>query len=430
MNVSYGPQDADRQIVYVKDTGKFYIKIDIGEVSYLMEAPEGLTIYDLIDDPDGELSRLQIDDESNGILAAQAAGLLVQFETEEDFDGAIYEGDLRESIYIDTDITAISKDIIGYVDDDGNFVKGQGMDWIQDFLDKVELTQNDAPWWNDEKYIDAVVASLIENGEQGYNDFITYGITETGQSHSEFLKSLGYDPRTYDAWAEFSQDEDSFNQTKEDYKMRLQADVEAKGGTLSESALDYAANEIAWGRWSLAKGTQQVLKAIDEYSYGDLDAGFAGVIGGEGFAKTNIQEDTVRTLIDEWLPEELKSEYEAKIGEYAGKIRNNPSFKASLIEQMKQERFELYPQYDKNLRWGTITKGKIGKASNIWGIDAANISATDPTIQKILTDNNPETEGEILRTAGIERNYAGTMSDYNRSLTNAFGSGIVRIKDN
>ena len=52
------------------------------------------------------------------------------------------------------------------------------------------------------------------------------------------------------------------------------------------------------------------------------------------------------------------------------------------------------------------------------------------TIQKILTDNNPETEGEILRTAGIERNYAGTMSDYNRSLTNAFGSGIVRIKDN
>ena len=94
--------------------------------------------------------------------------------------------------------------------------------------------------------------------------------------------------------------------------MRLQADVEAKGGTLSESALDYAANEVAWGRWSLAKGTQQVLKAIDEYSYGDLEAGFAGVIGGEGFAKTNIHEDTVRTLIDEWLPEELKSEYEAK----------------------------------------------------------------------------------------------------------------------
>ena len=72
MNVKHGPQDADRQIVYVKDTGKFYIKIDIGDVSYLMEAPEGLTIYDLIDDPDGELGRLQIDDESNGIIAAQA----------------------------------------------------------------------------------------------------------------------------------------------------------------------------------------------------------------------------------------------------------------------------------------------------------------------------------------------------------------------
>ncbi len=429
MNIKHAPPGSESSLVYVKDTGKFYIRVDIGEVSYLMEAPEGMTIHDLIDDPDNLLGRIQLEDD-NPILQAQDIGILQQFETEEDFDGAIYEGDLRESIYLDTSITNISKEVIGYWQDSETFVEGSGINWIQDTLTQIEQLSKDAPWWNDPAYIDRVVGALLENGEQGYNDFITYGITETGQSHSEFLKSLGYDPRTYDAWAEFSKDEDSFNQTKEDYKMRLQADVEAKGGTLSESALDYAANEVAWGRWSLAKGTQQVLKAIDEYSYGDLEAGFAGVIGGEGFAKTNIHEDTVRTLIDEWLPEELKSEYEAKIGEYAGKIRNNPSFKASLIEQMKQERFELYPQYDKNLRWGTITKGKIGKASNIWGIDAANISATDPTIQKILTDNNPEKEGEILRTAGIERNYAGTMSDYNRSLTNAFGSGIVRIKDN
>jgi len=429
MNIKNAPKGSDSSIVYVQETGRFYIRVDIGDVSYLFETPEGTTIYDLVDDPNGELGRIQLDDEANGILAAQSLGILQQFGSEEDFDGAIYEGDLRESIFIDTSITNISKEIIGYFENDGTWVEGQGMDWIQDTLTGIEQTSNDAPWWDDPAYVDAVVASLIENGEQGYNDFITYGITETGQSHSEFLKSLGYNPAEWDAWKEFSQDEDAFLSSKDDYKMRLQADVEAKGGTLSESALDYAANEVAWGRWSLAKATQQVLKAIDEYSYGDLDAGFAGVIGGEGFAKTNIEEDTVRTLIDEWLPEELKSEYEGKVAEYAGQIRNNPSFKATLIEQMKQERFELYPQYDKNLRWGTITKGKIGKASRIWGIDTANISATDPTIQKLLQDNNPDMEDEILRTEGIERAYAGTLSDYNRSLTNAFGSGVVRIKD-
>ena len=169
MNIKNAPKGSDSSIVYVQETGRFYIRVDIGDVSYLFETPEGTTIYDLVDDPNGELGRIQLDDEANGILAAQSLGILQQFGSEEDFDGAIYEGDLRESIFIDTSITNISKEIIGYFENDGTWVEGQGMDWIQDTLTGIEQTSNDAPWWDDPAYVDAVVASLIENGEQGYN---------------------------------------------------------------------------------------------------------------------------------------------------------------------------------------------------------------------------------------------------------------------
>ena len=75
MNIKNAPKGSDSSIVYVQETGRFYIRVDIGDVSYLFETPEGTTIYDLVDDPNGELGRIQLDDEANGILAAQSLGL-------------------------------------------------------------------------------------------------------------------------------------------------------------------------------------------------------------------------------------------------------------------------------------------------------------------------------------------------------------------
>ena len=93
---------------------------------------------------------------------------------------------------------------------------------------------------------------------------------------------------------------------------------------------------------------------------------------------------------------------------------------------MKAERFALYPQYDKNLSWANIVAGKKSAAASIWGIDVANIKSDDTTILKLLKDNDPDKEGEILRQEGFKRNYGGVMKDFNRALGNAFGTGVVK----
>ena len=47
-------------------------------------------------------------------------------------------------------------------------------------------------------------------------------------------------------------------------------------------------------------------------------------------------------------------------------------------------------------------------------------------VLQILGENKPENEAELLRKAGLERGYAGTMADLNRAMVGSFGSGIVK----
>lgn len=427
--LKYG-NDLNGTLVYVAETGKYYIRVDVGDVSYLFDVPDNTDLNQLVEGSLdstvdwGEGQDLAIENQIRWDLKNK--GQLETFQTEDEFDNAILSGDLRESLYVDASITNIAIEIVGGVDAQGNVIEGQGIDWLTDFIDQVEQTSLDAPWWNDPAYIDEVAKAALKWGAAGYENFKALGSFETGESHNDILKRLGYDPRTFDAWTEYSQDKDSFNAKVADYKLQIEKIATQKGGSLSDAAINYAANEWAWGRWSSGKTQAQVEKAIDEYALGDLDAGFAGVIGGEGFAKTTVDEDKIRTLIDTYVPQELKGAYEDKIAEHAGKSRNNPAYLAQLEEEMKAERFALYPQYDKNLSWSNIVAGKKSLAASIWGIDVANIKSDDPTILKLLKDNDPDKEGEILRQEGFKRNYGGVMKDFNRALGNAFGTGVVK----
>mgnify|MGYP003132366098 FL=1 len=93
---------------------------------------------------------------------------------------------------------------------------------------------------------------------------------------------------------------------------------------------------------------------------------------------------------------------------------------------MKSERHALYPQYDKNLAWSSIVSGKKSAAARIWDVDINTIKSDDPIILKLLGENKPENEAEILRGEGFQRGYSGVIRNYNNALTNAFGTGVVK----
>ena len=429
--IGYGPEGTT--LVYVEETGKYYFRVDAGDVSYLFDVPEGIglsqiTGYTPVTKDVGFEEPI-----SNNIAEGQfrqelkRQGKLQSFKTEEEFDGAILEGDLRDFVYVDSSISNIAVDIMGVgTDGEEGYIPAMGTDAITSFLDLVKSTAVDAPWWSDPDYIDEVGKAYIKWGDNGYELFKTYGSTESGESHADILKKLGYDASTFDAWQEYSQDEDAFYGKVNDYKTRLNEIVNAKGGTLTDEALTYAAEQWAWGRWSASKAATQVTKAVDEFAFGELDTGFSSTLQGEGFTKTTIGEGQVRDLMNTWLPESMHADYEAKLSEYAGQIRRNPSFKQQLIEQMKSDRYAMFPQYDKNVAWSRILAGKKSGASRVWGIDANNIKSDDPVLLQILGENKPENEAELLRKAGLERGYAGTMADLNRAMVGSFGSGIVK----
>ena len=93
---------------------------------------------------------------------------------------------------------------------------------------------------------------------------------------------------------------------------------------------------------------------------------------------------------------------------------------------MKDDRFALYPQYDRKLSFSNILAGKKSSASQVWGIDMNNIKSDDPIILKMIQENNPSGEAEMLRNAGIDRGYAAVLADLNRAMTSSFGTGVIR----
>tara|TARA_R100000808_G_C2155005_1_gene166608 strand:+ start:10252 stop:11589 length:1338 start_codon:yes stop_codon:yes gene_type:complete len=433
--VTYGPEGTT--LVWVEETGKYYLRVDVGDISYLFDTPEGLGLSEITDYDPRDYSGRDIDSgaaedmaQREYILELANSGQLEIFETEEEFEGATLGGDERAFLYVDTSITNIASDIMGRGDEgDEDYVKGQGIDAITQFLGLLEKKMTENPKWGNDAYLDAIGRAYIEYGDLYANPedaLKALGISETGQTYNEFIKSIGLDPLELDAWDEFDKNPDTFYQKVEDYKLELQRTVEGKGGSLSDEALTYAAEEWAWGRWSASKAKNQVIKAVDPYAYGEKDPGFAGVIGGEGFAKTTLYEHEVQELIDTWLPTSLHKKYEEKISEYAGKIRKNPNFKNELIEEMKDDRFALYPQYDRKLSFSNILAGKKSSASQVWGIDMNNIKSDDPIILKMIQENNPSGEAEMLRNAGIDRGYAAVLADLNRAMTSSFGTGVIR----
>ena len=259
----------------------------------------------------------------------------------------------------------------------------------------------------------------MKHGENG----LTYWKAST---HKQWLKENGYDPRTVDAWQEYTDSTDSFNDKIANYKEQLRDIVQSKGGTLSEEALEYAATEWAWGRWSAEKASNQVKLGVDSSEGGTQDATFGTVLQGEGNIETVLQEDTVRADLENWLPSTLIENGDYNIKELAGKYRTINGFRESFIEELKDDRFAMYSGYDREISWKRITQGKKAVAAQVWGIDIANIKDSDAAIVHMLTKNEPDKEAEYLRGIGLERGYQGTLTDMAKDYASSYGTGIVQ----
>lgn len=410
--------DEGSYLVYVEETGELFIAYDEGDYSLLFETNNSLaslTYFNEITKPTTREIEAGIEvthtpnkelQEKSYIQQLANKGLAMIIDTKENFYNAKGIGDLQEFVFVDYDYSQLDLAIDSH-----------GSKAISRFVKKLEDKANNAPWWKDAAYRNEAAQWYKKYGSEGYQLWLD-------TTHDIWLEQNGYDPRTYEAWKEYSKSETKWNDKLSDYKTQLEEYVNAKGGELSNEALEYAANEWAWGRWDAAKARRQVEKAVDPGEQGVLDSGFMSFLDGTEVTETTLKESEVQADLDAYLPKDLQGIHNVK--EIARKYRNDPSFRMMFIEDLKNERYAVYPQYDKNISWSSIVGGKKAMASQIWGIRTENIKDNDTAIIQLLMDNDPSKAQETLRQVGLERGYAKPMSDFANAFASSYGTGVVR----
>lgn len=405
-------------LIYIEETGELYIGYDVGDYSLVFETSnslQGLTYFQPQTDTQTRNIEGQVDVTATPSKSAQEKSYINQLvsmgkaqiiETKNDFYTAKGVGDLQDFVFVDYAYSQLD-----------SAIKEYGANALANFTKKLEAKATNAPWWQDSAYRTEAANWYRKYGSEGYQLWLD-------TTHDKWLEDNGYDSRTFDAWREYSKSESKWNDKIANYKTQLESIVASKGGELSDAALEYAANEWAWGRWDALKAQTQVKKAVDDGEEGILDVGFASFLADTDVIKTTLQEKEVQDDLNTYLPSDMHNMYVIK--DIAKEYRNNPAYRNSFIEQLKDDRFTKYSQYDRNTPWNRILAGKKSSAASVWGLDISNIKDNDPIIIQMLSENAPDKELQLLRQAGMDRGYDKVMTEFAKSIASVYGTGVVR----
>ena len=279
--------------------------------------------------------------------------------------------------------------------------------------------------WKDEEYL-AQIAILTQQLDGDMDAAVTYFANT--EEYGNILKRLpnsqggiGISQDEIDAEEMIKTDFVGFQNLKKENIAYINGLVAKSGGDIPPTGVEYLADLMTKGIMSQQEVIRQVSGATDDYSpYKDtLNAGFLDAIAGKG-TKTNAGMDGVQELLNKYLPSYLHDTFD--IAAEAGKIRNDPNYQSVFEDTLKDQRFALYPMYDKNVNWNFIVASKKQVAKNVLGVE---LKENDPALDSIIRMNDTSKEQEYLRNIGLERDYQKTKNDLQKAMMGAFGSGVV-----
>jgi hypothetical protein len=114
---------------------------------------------------------------------------------------------------------------------------------------------------------------------------------------------------------------------------------------------------------------------------------------------------------------------DTELSQKAGRLRNDPDYEASLIDQLKNNRLALFPKYtnpelsyeDIVTPWRNLTTSILGEAAD----------ETQSWWQDMVATNDFTTGSATLRTKGLEMGNNQVTIEATEALQRALGDGSV-----
>jgi len=340
-----------------------------------------------------------------GILTKDAPYEINMMLTEEQIDGFVYGGN--------------TADLPG-----NDPTTGRAPHPFTSFVENVSTQAQIAPWILDIDSVKLLAEAALEGREVTEAE---WRMTNWYQTHSEAEREW---QRLYYA------DPTTAQNTVNDYKIQVSRALQAAGVTggfdpetgMERAVPDALAGWIAskWvsGQWTESYTTEQLALFADPFRSGvrDVELGnYIATAGVDGLERTAEQEDRVRQLYTQWLGPVFGKLTDQEVAQKAGRIRNDPDFEQALIEQLKNNRLALFPQYtNPELTYNDIATPWRNLTTSVWGKSA---DETQSWWQDMVATNNFTEGAATLRSKGLEQNVDQVTIEATEALQKALGQG-------
>jgi len=384
--------------------GALLVKTDADKLYLMYEVPgqgtlfQGRPIWIFYEVKDNDLYEA-------GILTPGAPYEINMMLTEEQIDGFVYGGNTADL--------------------PGNDPRtGRAPHPFTSFVENVSTQAQIAPWILDIDSVKLLAEAALEGREVTEAE---WRMTNWYQTHSESEREW---QRLYYA------DPTTAQNTVNDYKIQVSRALQAAGVTggfdpetgMERAVPDALAGWIAskWvsGQWTESYTTEQLALFADPFRSGvrDVELGnYIATAGVDGLERTAEQEDRVRQLYTQWLGPVFGKLTDQEVAQKAGRIRNDPDFEQALIEQLKNNRLALFPQYtNPELTYNDIATPWRNLTTSVWGKSA---DETQSWWQDMVATNNFTEGAATLRSKGLEQNVDQVTIEATEALQKALGQG-------
>ena len=298
---------------------------------------------------------------------------------------------------------------------------------IEDFTSQVKAVNANKTLWNNGLYQDIVMEYYFK-----FNDpNLAVSLAKNDARFGNVLNQVGMSMEEVTATDRYNTDQNALDRDIKANVAYVDDLLEGMEGDLDAETKEWVAREYTYKRWNDRYLRSQLLLATDPYSGNeeDLDTGFALQLAKGKVTQTEDGETEIQALLDMYLPKAQHASYQDNMKMHAGKYRNDPEYAKELEEDLKDLRFTLYPQYDRNLKWSTIETGALNTINKAWGMQVDPGGTYGYVVDKIIDLNDALKAQSFLIDEGLNLNIENVVGSFAKDMMTAFGGSIARSQD-
>jgi len=283
------------------------------------------------------------------------------------------------------------------------------------FTDTLQKQIQVAPWLAENEAIALLAEAAVEGRTVTNAEWqTTTWYKEHSDSERNWLETYNSDPATA-------------SQLISDTQLAVQNSLQASGVSNAPEALtDWVANKFVSGQWTEAYTSEQIGLFADPYAEGTRDTQFENYLSSTaitGVDRTTQREREVEELFNTWLGPTLGKLTDNEKAEIAGRLRDDPDYKDTLVGSLKQSRLAAFGSYtNPELTYEDIARPWRNLTTSVWGQTA---DETQGWWQDMIKSNDYATAQTTLREKGLENNITQVTQDATGALTQALGEGLA-----